>query len=70
MPLHRSTELVKYMKEENMSFAYIPSFTPELVQIERYFGMLKRIVIKNNTGNQKLQRMYWRVLCLKYHLKT
>ena len=50
--IHRSTELIKCMKEENMSFAYIPPYSPELVQIERYFGMLNRILIKNNNGNQ------------------
>ena len=35
-----------------MSFAYIHPYSPELAQIEIYFGMLKRIVIKKKTLNE------------------
>ena len=50
--IHCSKELMKYMKEERINIAYIPSYSPKLAPIEKYFELLKQIVIKSNTGKQ------------------
>ena len=42
----------KYIEEKNLNFAFIPSYSPEMAPVERYFSLLKRVVAKKTTELQ------------------
>ena len=49
---HRSREVKDYIEENKLNFAYIPAYSPEMAPVEKYFSILKRVVIKKTTGQQ------------------
>ena len=42
----------EYISNKDLSVAYLPAYSPEMAPIERYFSMLKRLVIKQSSGLQ------------------
>ena len=47
---HRCALMKKYIEEKNLHFAFISPYSPEMVPVERYFSLLKRVVAKKTTG--------------------
>ena len=54
--IHRSKALKDYVALNCLHLAYIPAYLPELVLIEKYFSMLKRVVMKKTVG----QKINWK----------
>ena len=52
---HSSREVKDYIEENKLNFAYIPAYSPEMAPVEKYFSILKRVVIKKTTG----QKVNW-----------
>ena len=52
----RSKAVKDYVASNCLHLAYIPAYSPELAPIEKYFSMLKRVVMKNTVG----QRINWK----------
>ena len=50
--IHRSKSAMTYFKNESLSVAFIPQYSPELVTIERYFSKLKQDVIQKSKGKK------------------
>ena len=68
---HRSNIMKKYINEKNLKIAYIPAYSPELAPVEKYFSMLKRIVIKKTTGMQINWKTtnpdsFWKTQCFEF----
>ena len=42
----------EYISNKNLNVAYLPAYSPEMAPIERYFSMLKILVIKQSSGLQ------------------
>ena len=43
---HKSNKFKEYIKENNISVAYIPPYMPELAPIERLLAKLKNFILK------------------------
>ena len=50
--IHRCKAIKSFIKQENLSIAYIPPYSPEMAPVEKYFSVLKKNVIKQNIGRQ------------------
>ena len=51
--VHRSKKNERIcIKEKLLSIAYIPACWPEMVPVQKYFSMLKRVVTKQSYGLQ------------------
>ena len=50
--IHRSLLIKEYISNKGLNVAYFPAYSPEMVPIERYFSMLKRLIIKQSSGIQ------------------
>ena len=48
--IHRASYVKKYIEDKKLSVAYLPTYSPEMAPVERYFSMLKKIVIKQWSG--------------------
>ena len=42
----------EYISNKDLNVVYLPAYSPEMAPIERYFSMLKRLVIKQSSGLQ------------------
>ena len=47
---HRSNNVIKYWQNRRISIAFIPPYTPELAPIEKYFSILKNMILRQTIG--------------------
>ena len=47
---HRSKTVKGYVEEQKLNIAFIPTYSPEWAPIEKYFSLLKRIIVEKRRG--------------------
>ena len=45
VPTYHSISVKKYVEKEKFNIAFIPAYSPEWAQVEKYFSLLKKIVL-------------------------